>query len=235
MTTARQPDTMFFRSCHRGERLLDQRPGEQGIIKGVEKVERAVDRGRHRGAEQGIQVRQGVAGPGLSAIKGKPETTGKDLFDRQIAEHGQGQPGQAGAKHLQPGQQVFTLSCPGGKTGQFYGPAALRKDPAERETGAHPLTAGRMGHGQYPSLAVTGKEQRPYTLIMQPSFRIQAVLQQICKAEQAPVWIDAMPGQMQGRDGKSVFPEPVQEHPVLDRTKHGPWIKNEAGGIRPGP
>ena len=44
-----------------------------------------------------------------------------------------------------------------------------------------------------------------------------------------------MPGQMQGSDGKSVFPKAVQEGPVLHRAKHGPWIKNKAGGPRSGP
>ena len=76
MATPRQPDTMFFRGRHCGERFLDQRSGEQRVVEGVEKVERAVDRGRHRGAEQGIQVGQRVAGPGLPAIERKTKTTG---------------------------------------------------------------------------------------------------------------------------------------------------------------
>ena len=235
MATPRQPDTMFFRGRHRGERLLDQRSGEQSVVESIEKIERAVDRGRYRGAEQGVQVRQRIACPGLPAIKGKTQAAGKDPFDRQIAEYGQRQPGQAGTEYLQPGQQTITLRCPGSESGQFYGPAALREDPAECETGTHPLTAGGVGHGQDPSLTVTGKEQRPHAVTMQPAFRIQAVLQQVVKTEQTPVRVAAMPGQVQGRDGKSVFPEAIQERPVLDRTEHGPRIKNKAGGARSGP
>jgi len=47
MATPRQPDTMFFRGRHRGERLLDQRSGEQSVVESIEKIERAVDRGRY--------------------------------------------------------------------------------------------------------------------------------------------------------------------------------------------
>lgn len=92
-----------------------------------------------------------------------------------------------------------------------------------------------MGHGQNPTLTVPGKEQRPHTVIEQPLFRIQTISQQIVKTEPAAVGIDTVPGQMQGSDGKPVFPETVQEGPVLDRAKHGPRIKHQAGGTRTGP
>ena len=143
--------------------------------------------------------------------------------------------GLSTTEYLQTGKQALALRRPGGKTGQLDGPAALREDPAEGEAGPHLPAAGCMGHGQDPPLAVSAKKQGTDTLVAQPLFRVQSVPQQIGKGEQAVMRVDAMPGKMQGRDGKTVFPETVQERPILQRAEHGPRIENKAGRARSGP
>lgn len=82
---------------------------------------------------------------------------------------------------------------------------------------------------------MSAKKQGTDTLVAQPLFRVQSVPQQIGKGEQAVMRVDAMPGKMQGRDGKTVFPETVQERPILQRAEHGPRIENKAGRARSGP
>lgn len=76
MAAMRQPDNMLFRSPYRGKGIFDERLREQGIITGVEEVERTMQRGGYIGTEQGMQIAQGIARPGLASIQGQPQAAG---------------------------------------------------------------------------------------------------------------------------------------------------------------